>query len=616
MRRLSTGGTGAVYLAKQHRLGDRLVAVKVIPLDGSSLGPQHEPLPSIEQRFVREGKLLGHLTHPHILPVHDAGSEDNLLYLIMQYAPDGSLMDALRGRGPQPLELPLPMPFALDLLEQVASALQYIHAHGIVHRDVKPSNILVHVESAGHWHVMLADFGIARAADSTAQQHLLAGTLAYMAPEQFRGFYSPASDQYALAVVAYLLLSGRLPFPGDAAAQVYGHMHSAPTPPRSYNPAIPPAAEEVILRALAKRPGARYPSVASFMDALRFAATSGQSTTRSGITAPLPPVPSAGTENAPSPFIVTPTARQTRAAESALPLVIAPPVRPQQPGTSTTEAEIPPNRALGVAMAGERADNEQKPATVRKRRAAALLTSLLLLLIALVAVYAFRGSGQFASGANQPPFKSMSGATAVAATDTATTSSQASSGGGPAATAVATATAGGAPNTPGTVPPAATAGAGGGSLPPANAAQVVSQPAAASAQAGQHYTMTTTFANTGTATWRSGYGLLCDTSHHPQSTCAAGTVIPFSGYSVAPGQRVTFTITLVAPAAPGVYASWWTLEQNGQPFGVQDVVMRVTVVPAASPTPSATATPTVSPTPTSAPTPTAPPGSSATPHSS
>lgn len=614
VRRLSAGGLGAVYLARQHRLGDRFVAVKVIPLDASTLGPQHEPIASIEQRFVREGKLLGHLTHPHILPVHDAGAEGNLLYLIMQYAPDGSLMDALRGRGPHPLTLPLPLPFALDLLSQVASALQYIHEHGIVHRDVKPSNILIHVESEGHWHVMLADFGIARAADSTAQQHLLAGTLAYMAPEQYRGFYSPASDQYALAVVAYLLLTGHLPFEGNAAAQVHGHLNERPAPLRASNPALPPPVEQVILRALAKQPAARFPSVAAFIAALRFGAVSdAPTTTRPGITAPLPqplllsPLAPARAAEAPPPFAIAPPAPNAQVTRDALPAIIPAGHMPGS-GTSTTEAAVPPGYAASAEPARRSRQDASRPRTVRRRRRSVTFLSVLAaLLVALVVAFAFHSKGQTANGANQPPFRSMSGATAVAATATATTNSP-SSGGNPTSspvpTVAATSIPGGGQTPPTVAPPAATPGAGIAPSVPKNAAQVAAQPAPASAAPGTRYTVSATLVNTGTATWRNGYGLLCDKSHHPQSACAAGAIIPFSGYSVAPGQHVTFMLMLAAPSTPGTYTTWWTLEQNGVAFGSQDVVIQVTVVPP-TPTPTATATPT-----------TPPPGPSATPHSS
>lgn len=624
VRRLSGGGMGAVYLAQQHRLGDRAVAIKVIPLHDGMLGPEHEPASSIEQRFVREGKLLGHLTHPHILPVHDAGAEGNLLYLVMQYAPDGSLMDALGGRGPHPLVLPLPLPFALDLLGQVASALQFIHQHGIVHRDVKPSNILVHVESEGPWHLMLADFGIARAADSTAQRSLLSGTLAYMAPEQFRSLYSPASDQYALAVVAYLLLSGHLPYEGATGAQVQDNPR-APDSLRAFNPAMPSAVEQVIFRALARQPEARYPSVSAFMSALRRAAASGTAQARSGVAAPLLPLPllpphqrehqQRGAAGAPSLIPSAPSHAQTHDPGVARPGGMS---RGRAPGggMSSAAAATPTDyvayHAGSADARGDASQNSRKPAIRRNRRAALLLSCLALLLIAIVADLAAHHIGQTASGAKQPPFSSSSGATAVAATATTPTGAPASSGGPAASPTAAIATAGGAQKTPAVSPPIATADPAGTSSPPPNDAQVVTQPAPASVGPGQSYTVTATIVNTGTATWRNGYGLLCDKSHHPQSACAAGAIIPFSGYTVSPGQRMTFAVTLAAPSAPGNYTSMWSLEQNGQAFGAQDVLVGVTVNQA-TPTPP-TVTPTASPSPT--PQPTASLSSSAAPYRS
>jgi hypothetical protein len=270
VRKIGEGGMGQVYLGEQMRVGNRLVAVKLVRPDDVSHVPGATQ--EIERRFQREAALLGQFDHPNILPVYDSGVEDGLLYLVMRYAPEGSLSDAIRGRSEHTLELPASLDFAVDIVGQVADALQYTHSRGVVHRDVKPGNVLIRIEPNGHWHALLADFGIARGQDTTPQQTQVTGTFAYMAPEQFSGKFSPASDQYALAVMAYQLLAGRTPFEGDIATMTHGHMYEAPPSLRALNPAVPEAVEAVIDRGLAKDPTQRFPSVADLAQALRAAA--------------------------------------------------------------------------------------------------------------------------------------------------------------------------------------------------------------------------------------------------------------------------------------------------------------------------------------------------------
>ncbi len=270
VRKIGEGGMGQVYLGEQVRVGNRLVAVKIVqPGDVSHIPGATE---EVERRFQREAALLGHFDHPNILPVHDSGVEDGLLYLVMQYAPEGSLSDAIRGRAAHKLTLPTSLDFAVDVIGQVADALQYTHDRGVVHRDVKPGNVLIRIEPSGHWHALLADFGIARTQETTSQQTQVTGTFAYMAPEQFGGKFSPASDQYALGVMAFQLLGGRTPFEGDIATMTHGHMYEQPPSLRALNSAVPESVERVIDRTLAKEPAQRYPSVADFSQALREAA--------------------------------------------------------------------------------------------------------------------------------------------------------------------------------------------------------------------------------------------------------------------------------------------------------------------------------------------------------
>jgi serine/threonine protein kinase len=254
-RLVGVGGMAAVYQAHDERLG-RVVALKLLAGDES-----------LRTRFVREARAVAAVDHPHIIPVYAAGEADGMQYIAMRFVPGDTLQGVFRASGA------LPPRRAAALISPVASALDAAHAAGLVHRDVKPGNILVDARRGGPEHPYLTDFGIARAMMSAgtltvAGQFL--GTPDYAAPEQINGQpVDGRADQYALACVAYEALGGTVPFRRDSAWSVlYAHLNEPP-PLISVSWGLPPAVHDVLARALAKSPGERYSSCGDFADELR-----------------------------------------------------------------------------------------------------------------------------------------------------------------------------------------------------------------------------------------------------------------------------------------------------------------------------------------------------------
>lgn len=240
-RRIAQGGMSEVYLGYDRRV-KRQVAVKV--LYGSN--------ESFIRRFEREALAIGTLSHNHILPLYDFGEQRPWYYLVMPYIEGGTLRDYLLKRDVLTFE------DAGNFLEQMAAALQHAHDHGVVHRDVKPSNILLRSDGYAY----LGDFGLAKAkmeVDCLTHVGAMIGTPEYMAPEQSNGANDHRSDIYSLGIILYQMLTGRVPFIAHSPVAVtLKHLQTQPIPPSQLNNSIPPAIEAVMLKALAKDPIDRY----------------------------------------------------------------------------------------------------------------------------------------------------------------------------------------------------------------------------------------------------------------------------------------------------------------------------------------------------------------------
>ncbi len=247
------GGMGVVWRAYDDRL-DRTVAIKFIR-------PDYALDAQARENFEREARAIVRLDHPNILTILEAGDQDEWLYMVSPYIGGGTLADRM-SRGAWNVEETLPV------LESLAAALDYAHGERIVHRDVKPGNVLF----TDRGRLVLSDFGLARVMDTSthASQTKTVGTPHYIAPEQATGTrIGPASDLYSLGVIAYQMLTGRLPFERDSAVAVaLAHVKDPPPPPRSINPELSEAVEYVLLTMLAKVPAERYPSGHAFVAAL------------------------------------------------------------------------------------------------------------------------------------------------------------------------------------------------------------------------------------------------------------------------------------------------------------------------------------------------------------
>ena len=343
---IGRGGMAIVYRARDVRLG-RWVALKVLAEDLARDD-------GFRRRFIRESRAAAAVDHPNIIPIFDAGEADGVLFIAMRYVGGQDVHSLLNRVGP------LPAARAAGIVAQVASALDAAHAYGLVHRDVKPANMLLGglAEDGSEDHVYLSDFGISKTSQATTNLTLtgqVLGTLNYLAPEQIEGrTVDGRADAYSLACAAFEMLSGAPPFRRDQSLAVMWAQLSAPPPPLTgARPDLPAAVDQVIFRGLAKAPEDRYPSCRAFAAALQEACgvSAAELPARSAVQQALAGVPPTGAVS-PAPGLAAPGPDQAGPAEAeagrpeTTPVSPAagflPPPRPAAPTSADRLSRVPP----------------------------------------------------------------------------------------------------------------------------------------------------------------------------------------------------------------------------------------------------------------------------------
>lgn len=350
-KRIGAGGMAVVYRAYDERL-QRRVALKLMSAEAAVSD-------EFRVRFLRESRAAAAVDDPHIIPVYEAGEEAGVLFIAMRYVAGGDVHALVRETGP------LSARRAMAIISPVALALDSAHAAGLVHRDVKPANILIDRRPGRPDHVYLSDFGLSKrslAAHGLTASGQFLGTVDYCAPEQMRDNPTDGrADQYSLACTAFELLTGSPPFPRElATAIILAHVSEPPPSLRQHNPGFAPAADAVLARALAKEPSDRYASCAEFADALRRAL--GLKPYDSGpgesplLAASPPPAEVAGHR----------TARHARIAQSAKPPTRPPAGAPRRDSTAAPVPRLPTAKTDHGAAPAPRPETGRAPLSRRK----------------------------------------------------------------------------------------------------------------------------------------------------------------------------------------------------------------------------------------------------------
>jgi eukaryotic-like serine/threonine-protein kinase len=309
VRKLGSGGMADVYLAEDEELGRR-VAIKI-------LNDRHANDDQFVERFRREAKNAAGLSHPNIVSIYDRGEAEGTYYIAMEYLDGRSLKELVVARGP------LPIPDAIEATRQVLGALRFAHRKGVVHRDIKPHNVMADADGR----LKVTDFGIARAGVSQmTEAGSIIGTAQYLSPEQARGAaVDQRSDLYSIGVVLYEMLTGQVPFTGETPVEIaMKHLSDTPRPPSVLRPEIPPDLDMVVLRALAKSPEDRF-QTAEEMDAELERVASGVGVTAE--TADAATAVLSGTALASAPTAIVPPRRPPARARSSYQYADPPPRR-------------------------------------------------------------------------------------------------------------------------------------------------------------------------------------------------------------------------------------------------------------------------------------------------
>ncbi len=416
---IGVGGMASVYQAHQKNL-ERLVAVKIL-----SQALTHEA--GYAERFNREARTAASLEHPNIVPVYDYGTHDQITYVVMRLLTGGTVGERLSHQ--QQNNLPPPsLAEVTQLLRQVASALDYAHSLGVIHRDIKPSNIMF--DNRGTPYVV--DFGIAKLLESSGNMTstgMVMGTPAYMAPEQWRGDkISAATDQYAVGVMMYILLTGRQPFEAPTPyALMLKHMNEVPVPPNAIREDIPPSVAAVIERAISKSADDRYPNMLEFADDMSRTVrdASGGMTGfftmnvgKGGEPGLLTPTRSKATPTRPPPP-PTPPATSSLAQDDDSPTEVVPKTgeSPAKPPTGG-QAAIPPYVGSGNKTGQNAYEASASPQSGSRRGIAVFGVVAAVVVIGLIALFASRGSGTPSATDLTPSASNTSVAVVVSVSDT------------------------------------------------------------------------------------------------------------------------------------------------------------------------------------------------------